>query len=124
MRNILIVLTAIIICACGGNNSKSSEPQMSEKAKILYEKAEKKIADVENRVEQLQKGADAQQIIKVLTDAKKLEYKFDSTDMNRAAIEKCKALHARVVEVQETAVAKAESIILESKVLVYEGEDL
>ena len=55
MRNILIVLTAIIICACGGNNSKSSEPQMSEKAKILYEKAEKKIADVENRVEQLQK---------------------------------------------------------------------
>ena len=50
MRNILIVLTAIIICACGGNNSKSSEPQMSEKAKILYEKAEKKIADVENRV--------------------------------------------------------------------------
>ena len=71
MRNILIVLTAITICACGGNNSKSSEPQMSEKAKILYEKAEKKIADVENRVEQLQKGTDAQQIIKVLTDAKK-----------------------------------------------------
>ena len=124
MRNILIVLTAIIICACGGNNSKSSEPQMSEKAKILYEKAEKKIADVENRVEQLQKGTDAQQIIKVLTDAKKLEYKFDSTDMNRAAIEKCKALQARVVEVQEAAVAKAENIILESKVLVCEGEDL
>ena len=124
MRNILIVLTAIIICACGGNNSKSSEPQMSEKAKILYEKAEKKIADVENRVEQLQKGTDAQQVIKVLTDAKKLEYKFDSTDMNRAAIEKCKALQTRIVEVQEAVVAKAESIILESKVSVYEGEDL
>ena len=124
MRNILIVLTAIIICACGGNNSKSSEPQMSEKAKILYEKAEKKIADVENSVEQLQKGTDAQQIIKVLADVKKLEYNFDSTDMNRAAIEKCKALQARVVEVQEAAVAKAESIILESKVSVYEGEDL
>ena len=123
MRNILIVLTAIIICACGGNHNKSSEPKMSEKAKILYEKAEKKIADVENRVEQLQKGTDAQQIITVLTDAKKLEYKFDSTDMNRAAIEKCKALQSRIVEVQEAAVAKAESIILQSKVLVYEGED-
>ena len=123
MRNILIVLTAIIICACGGNHKKSSEPKMSEKAKILYEKAEKKIADVENRVEQLQKGTDAQQIINVLTDVKKLEYKFDSTDMNRAAIEKCKALQSRIVEVQEAAVAKAESIILESKVLVYEGED-
>ena len=96
---------------------------MPEKAKILYEKAEKKIADVENRVEQLQKGTDVQQIIKVLTDAKKLEYKFDSTDMNRAAIEKCKALQARAIEVQEAVVARAESIILESKVLMYEGED-
>ena len=91
---------------------------MPEKAKILYEKAEKKIADVENRVEQLQKGTDVQQIIKVLTDAKKLEYKFDSTDMNRAAIEKCKALQARAIEVQEAVVARAESIILESKVLM------
>ena len=45
---------------------------MPEKAKILYEKADKKIADVEHRVEQLQKGTDVQQIIKVLTDAKKL----------------------------------------------------
>lgn len=123
MRNILIVLTAITICACGGNHNKSIEPKMSEKARILYEKAEKKIADVENRVEQLQKGTDAQQVIKVLTDAKKLEYKFDSTDMNRAAVEKCKALQARIIDVQEAAVSKAESIILESKVLVYDGED-
>lgn len=75
-------------------------------------------------MEQLQKETDAQQIIKVLTDVKKLEYNFDSTDMNRAAIEKCKALQARVVEVQEAAVAKAENIILESKVLVYDGEDI
>ena len=118
MRTILIILTTLTICACGGRSNKVAEPKMSEKAKILYEKAEKKIADVENRVEQLQKGTDAQQIIKVLTDVKKLEYKFDSTDMNRAAIEKCKALQARVVEVQEAAVAKAEGIILESKVLV------
>lgn len=44
---------------------------MSEKSKILYEKAEKKIADLENCVEQLQKETDAQQIIKVLTDVKK-----------------------------------------------------
>ena len=123
-RTILIALLSIALSACNWSPNKSAEPKMSEKAKILYEKAEKKIADVENRVEQLQKGTDAQQIIKVLTDVKKLEYKFDSTDMNRAAIEKCKALQARVVEVQEAAVAKAESIILESKVLVYEGEDL
>lgn len=122
-RTILIALLSIALSACNWSPNKSAEPKMSEKSKILYEKAEKKIADVENRVEQLQKGTDAQQIIKVLTDAKKLEYNFDSTDMNRAAIEKCKALQARVVEVQETAVAKAESIILESKVMVYEGED-
>ena len=122
-RTILIALLSIALSACNWSPNKSAEPKMSEKAKILYEKAEKKIADLENRVEQLQKGTDAQQIIKVLTDVKKLEYNFDSTDMNHAAIEKCKALQARVVELQETAVAKAESIILESKVMVYEGED-
>ena len=123
-RTILIALLSIALSACNWSSNKSAEPKMSEKAKILYEKAEKKIADLENCVEQLQKGTDAQQIIKVLTDVKKLEYNFDSTDMNRAAIEKCKALQARVVEVQEAAVAKAENIILESKVLVYDGEDL
>ena len=123
MKRIAVILSVFIICACGNNADQSSEPKMSEKAKILYEKAEKKIADVECRVEQLQKGTDAQQIIAVLSDAKKLEYKFDSADMNRAAIEKCKALQTRAIEVQEAAVAKAESIILQSKVLVYEGED-
>ena len=123
-RTILIALLSIALSACNWSPNKSAELKMSEKSKILYEKAEKKIADVENRVEQLQKGTDAQQIIEVLTDVKKLEYNFDSTDMNRAAIEKCKALQARVVEVQEAAVAKAENIILESKVLVYDGEDL
>ena len=124
MKNIAIILSIFIVCACGNNASQSSEPKMSEKSKILYEKAEKKISDVESRVEQLQKGADAQQIINILTDAKKLEYKFDSTGMNRAAIEKCKTLQEKIIEVQEAAVAKAESIILQSKVLVYDREDL
>ena len=96
---------------------------MPEKAKILYEKAEKKILDVDTRVAQLHKGTDVQQIIKVLTDARNLGYHFDSTGMNRAAIEKCKALQTKAVEVQTAAVAKAESIILQSKVLVHEGED-
>lgn len=96
---------------------------MSEKAKILYAKAEKKILDVDTRVAQLTKGTDIQQVIKVLTDARNLEYNFDSEGMNRAAIEKCKALQSKVVEVQADAVAKAESIILQSKMLVHEGED-
>lgn len=123
IKRIAVILSAFIVCACGNNANQSSEPQMPEKAKFLYEKAEKKILDLETRVEQLQKGTDAQEIIKVLSYVKKLEYRFDSTGMNRAAIEKCKALQAKAVEVQEAAVAKAESIILQSKVLVYEGED-
>lgn len=123
MRRLAIIVSMFVICSCGTNANQSSEPQMPEKAKILYEKTEKKIVDVESRVELLQKGDDVQQIIKVLADAKKLEYKFDSTGMNRAAIEKCKALQARAIEVQKAVVARAESIILESKVMVYEGED-
>ena len=123
MRQLVIILSVFAICACGNNASQSSEPQMPERAKILYEKAKKKILDVDTRVAQLHKGTDGQQIIKVLTDARNLGYNFDSTGMNRAAIEKCKALQAKAVEVQTAAVAKAESIILQSKVLVHEGED-
>ena len=85
---------------------------MPEKAKILYGKAEKKILDVDTRVAQLSKGTDVQQVIKVLTDARNLKYDFDSAGMNRAAIEKCKALQSKVVEVQACALAKAENIIL------------
>ena len=118
MRIIILAITLMMVIGCHNvNKGADSEPKMSEKALLLYNKAEKKIVDLENRVEQLQKGTDAQQIINVLTDVKKLEYKFDSTDMNHAAIEKCKALQTRVVEVQEAAVTKAESIILESKVV-------
>ena len=124
MRRLAILFSLFAVCACGNNTNQDSEPKMSEKSRILYEKAEKKISDVEARIEQLQKGTDVQQIIKVLTDARNLEYYFDSTGMNHAAIEKCKALQAKAVEVQEAAVAKAESIILQSKVLVYEGEDI
>ena len=124
MRNILIVLTAIIICACGGNNSKSSEPQMSEKAKILYEKAEKKVSDLEERINQLGKGTDRQVFISVLSDAKKLSFKFDSTGMNRAAIEKCMTLQQRIEDAQMNAISKAESYILLSNVYVYQGDDV
>ena len=124
MKRLAIILSVFITCSCGNNASQSSEPQMPEKAKILYEKAEKKILDLETRVEQLQKGTDAQEIIKVLSDVKRLEYHFDSTGMTHAAVEKCKDLQAKAIEVQEAAMAKAESIILQSRVLVYQGEDI
>lgn len=123
MRLLAVLLSVFLAYACGNINNKDSEPRMSEKARILYEKAENKIADVENRVNQLKKGTDVQQVIMVLTDAKKLEYRFDSTGMNRAAIEKCKTLQAKTVDVQKAAIAKADSILLQSKVLVYHGKD-
>ena len=97
---------------------------MSEKAKILYEKAEKKVANLEEQVNQLGKGADRQVFISVLSDAKKLTYDFDSTGMNRAAIDKCKALQKKIEEVQKAAIVKAENYILESNVLVYQGQDV
>ena len=86
---------------------------MSEKVKILYEKAEEKVSYVETRICQLNKGTDLQQVVRLLTDARNLEYHFDSTGMNRAAIEKCKALQVKIIKIQEDAVAKAESFILQ-----------
>ena len=97
---------------------------MSEKAKILYEKAEKKVVDLEGRVNQLGKGTDRQVFISVLSDAKKLTYDFDSTKMNRAAIDKCIALQQRIEATQMNAIAKAESYILTANILVYQGQDV
>lgn len=124
MKRLVIILSILAVCSCGsGSGSGNAEPKMSEKAKILYGKAEKKIADVESRVKLLEKGMDAQQIVMLLTEVRDLEYDFDSAGMNRAAIEKCKALQQRVVDIQISALEKAEAILLQSKVSVYDGED-
>ena len=124
MRWFSVILIALAICSCQGNQNDSSEPKMSEKAKILYEKAEKKVADLEERINQLGKGTDRQVFISVLSDAKKLSFKFDSTGMNRAAIEKCMTLQQRIEDAQMNAISKAESYILLSNVYVYKGDDV
>lgn len=85
MKRLTVLLSILILCSCGGDgSSQNSEPIMSEKAKILYEKAEEKVSYVETRICQLNKGTDLQQVVRLLTDARNLEYHFDSTGMNRA----------------------------------------
>lgn len=118
-----VILTALILCSCRGGAGETPEPKMSEKSKILYEKAQKKVDDVEESVAKLKKGDNVQQIIKVLAASRNLEYDFDSTGMNKAAIAKCKALQSKVVRVQEQAIAKAETYILASKVPACQVED-
>lgn len=124
MKRFAILFAAMAVCACVGNQNNSSEPKMPEKARILYDKAERKIADLEERVNQLGYGADVQTVISVLSDARKLVYDFDSTGMNRAAIDKCKALQKRVEEAQQAAIVKGEKFILASNVLLYKGQDV
>ena len=97
MKTILIVLTAVVICSCSGSGSKSAEPKMSEKAKILYEKAEKKASDLEERVNQLGRGADRQVFISVLSDAKKLTYKVGETFSSEGL-----ALSAKITNINQT----------------------
>ena len=46
----MIALLSIALSACNWSPNKSAEPMMSEKSKILYEKAEKKIADLEEKL--------------------------------------------------------------------------
>ena len=51
-RTILIALLSIALSACNWSPNKSAEPKMSEKSKILYEKAEKKkeaVKEYQNR---------------------------------------------------------------------------
>ena len=124
MRKVLLLIVLVAFCSCGEKGSKSVEPKMPEKAKILYEKAENKTADLELRINQLGKGTDRQVFISVLSDAKKLTYNFDSAGMNRAAIDKCKALQQRIEDAQMNAIAKAESYILTANVHVYQGQDV
>jgi len=124
MKRLAILVAAVAICACHGNQTESTEPKMSEKAKILYGKAEKKVSDLESRVSRLGKGTDRQVFISLLSEAKKLTYDFDSTGMNRVAIDKCKALQQRIEAVQNEVIVKSESFILESDVYIYQGQDV
>lgn len=122
MRRFVIILATIAVCACNGNNS--SEPKMSRKTKALYEEIEEQVAYMEERVSQLRKGSDMQDYISVLSDARDLAYDFDSTGMNRAAIDKCKALQKRVEAVQNESVIKAESLIKSSSIYVCNEQDV
>ena len=125
MRYIFLAAAILIMSAChNGSSSSNTEAQMSEKALLLYTKAEKKIAEVEIKVSDITDGVTHQQLLSVLTEVRSLEFTFDSTGMNRAAVEKCKALQKRIVEVQTQALEKAEAIVLQSDVLVYQCEDL
>lgn len=124
MKKVTGIFAALLLCSCVGNGGGSSVPEMSEKSRILYEKAQKKVDAVEESVEKLRKGDNVQQVIKVLSDARNLEYDFDSAGMNKAAIAKCRALQDKLVKVQEKAIAKAESYILASRVSVCQGGDL
>ena len=97
MRIIVLAVSLLLLVGCQyGNKVSDNEPKMSEKALLLYNKAESKVSDLEQRIGMLGKGTDRQIFISVLSDAKKLTYDFDSTGMNRAAIDKCKALQHRI----------------------------
>lgn len=124
MRVLLTIIAALLVCSCGGNGNGGVDPKMPEKSKILFDKAEKKVIDLEDRLAQLSQSADVQTIVSVLSDAKKVGYDFDSTGMNKAAIEKCNALQQRALDVQLEVIEKAEKYILASNVLVYQGEDV
>ena len=119
-----MVLGIIAICACNGERSNMGTPKMSEKSKILYEKAEKKMLDLEERVAQLNKESDSQVANSILRDARKLAYDFDSIGMNKPAIAQCKALQQRIESVKSLAITKAEGVILSSNVLVCQGKDV
>ena len=125
MRIIVFAVSLLVLVGCQyGNKVSDNEPKMSEKALLLYNKAETKVSDLEQRIGMLGKGTDRQTFTSVLSDAKKLTFDFDSTGMNRDAIEKCKALQQRIEEVQKTAIVKTESYILQSNALVYQGHDV
>lgn len=125
MRIIVLAVSLLLLVGCqNGNKASNIEPKMSEKALLLYNKTESKVSDLEQRISMLGKGTDRQVFISVLSDAKKLTYDFDSTGMNPAAIDKCKSLQRRIEEVQKAAIVKTESYILESDIIVYQGQDV
>ena len=125
MRNIVWVIFLLIMAGCNiRNNASDEEPRMSEKALLLYNKAEKKVADIEEKISELNNGMDRQKAVTVISEAKKLEYSFDSIGMNRAAINKCQALQQKIVMIRNTAIERAESIILQSNVSVCHLEDI
>lgn len=46
MKKVTGIFAALLLCSCVGNGGGSSAPEMSEKSRILYEKAQKKVEAV------------------------------------------------------------------------------
>ena len=122
MKYFAIVFAVLAFYACSSGKNGTSEVRMPEKAKILYAKAETKVNDLENRVNQLDAESDVRTIVAVLSDAKQLTYDFNPDGMNSLAVDKCIALQKRAREVQKVAIAKAENFIMKCNVQVYKGE--
>lgn len=124
MKYFAIVFAVLAFYACSSRQNQTSEARMPEKAKIMYAKAEVKISDLEERVNQLDKESDVKTIIAVLSDAKQLNYDYNPEGMNSLAVEKCIALQKRAKEVQKVAIAKAENFIMKCNVQVYKSEGM
>lgn len=115
MKKFMLLIVLGIMCAC---NNGGDTPRMPKKERQQYENTEARLTDLESRtscIYSIKKGSEGKDLI---DDIKALNYDFDSTRMNKAAIQLCRQLQERVISLQKDSIIKIEKILRNSDVIV------
>lgn len=115
---IVVFIAAVAMVSCGGNDqSKSKNIQsqtlergdssesvvsLSEREKLLYDKTSAKVAELEVALTSAETG-DVENVAKLLSDIRKLQYHYNDTSMNSVTRDYCAALAERIAELKERA---------------------
>ena len=92
----IFLLTMILVSCKNHGTARSESIIMPEKAKIIYAKTEEKVAALENLLNSANQSLTAQELRNLISISNDLSYDFDSTGMNRAAIDRCLSLQQRI----------------------------
>lgn len=115
---IVVFFAAVAMVSCGGNdqskskyiqsrtvgsgNSSEGVVSLSEREKLLYDNTSAKVAELEVALTTAEAG-DVENVAKLLSDIRKLQYRYNDASMNSATRDYCAALAERIAELKERA---------------------
>lgn len=115
MKRVLYwALPLLVLSSCIGkqNASNSDTIRLSEREEIRYNNILAKVEEIESQLQACEKSGSTKELNILLEQVKELRYDYNSKGMNSATEEYCNQLRQRIVELQQKALAMAESSII------------
>ncbi len=127
-RFLLLAMVVVSLSSCmgwGGTTPKSDGVSLSEREEFRYNNAAEALAKVESLMQQCEQDGNADSYAAMLSQARALQYEYDTEGMNEATIEHCNQLKERVLAMQSKALAFVEAKIVSSgRIGIYSHDNL